>query len=152
MDVVIIIKPANCSYIIKAGYTRIISFIASGGVGKSALVNAWLNSMEDDNYRGAEYVYGWSFYSQGVTEQTQASADEFFNDTLSWFGYTGETPAAQHKKGKLLAEILAGRKCLLLLDGLEPLQYPPGPMCGKLKDQAMLAFLRVISRSFLRIN
>ena len=71
-------------------HTRVISFIAFGGVGKSALVNAWLNNMEADNYRGAECVYGWSFYSQGVTEQTQASADAFFNDCLTWFGYTGK--------------------------------------------------------------
>ena len=65
---------------------KILSFIAWGGVGKSALINAWLNKMAEHNYEGAELVYGWSFYSQGTKEKGQASADEFFNDAFKWFG------------------------------------------------------------------
>ena len=67
-------------------HTKIVSFVAWGGVGKSALINAWLNNMEAHNYKGAERVYGWSFYSQGTKERGQASADEFFNDAFKWFG------------------------------------------------------------------
>src|SRR5437868_13060865 len=48
---------------------NVISFIAWGGVGKTALVNHWLKQrMALDNYRGAERVYGWSFYRQGTNE------------------------------------------------------------------------------------
>ncbi len=57
-------------------HTNVLSFVAWGGVGKTALVNRWLNQMELDNYRGAQRVYGWSFYSQGTKEERQVSADE----------------------------------------------------------------------------
>jgi len=56
--------------------------VAWGGVGKTSLVNRWLNHMENDNYRGAKRVYAWSFYSQGAEEGKQASADEFLQETL----------------------------------------------------------------------
>ena len=46
--------------------TNILSLIAEGGAGKSALVNEWLKRMQADSYRGAEAVLGWSFYSQGI--------------------------------------------------------------------------------------
>lgn len=127
--------------------TRIISLIAWGGVGKSALTNAWLNEMDLQNFKGAEQVYGWSFYSQGTKEDTQASADVFLNDALKWFGYEGKPPKSQFEKGRLLAAQIANKKTLLILDGLEPLQYSPGEMHGKLKDQAMQALLKGLARS-----
>jgi hypothetical protein len=127
--------------------TRILSFIAWGGVGKSALINGWLNKIADLNYKGAELVYGWSFYSQGTKEKGQASADGFFNDAFTWFGYTGEIPKTQHEKGRLLAEIISKQKTLLILDGMEPLQYPPGEMHGSLKDQTMTGLLKNLVRN-----
>jgi TIR domain len=48
--------------------TNILSLIAEGGAGKSALVNEWLTNLHVDDYRGAEAVLGWSFYSQGTKE------------------------------------------------------------------------------------
>lgn len=65
--------------------THIISLVAWGGVGKSALVNYWLARMARDDYRGAERVYGWSFYSQGTTDRA-VSADQFIEAALTWFG------------------------------------------------------------------
>ncbi len=56
--------------------TNVISFVAMGGVGKSALVNAWLDRLAGDGWRGAERVLGWSFYSQG-TEAAGASSEAF---------------------------------------------------------------------------
>jgi hypothetical protein len=37
---------------------NVLSLVAWGGVGKSALVNKWLSQMAKDNYRGAERAYG----------------------------------------------------------------------------------------------
>ncbi len=60
--------------------------MAWAGVGKTALVNVWLNKIGGEQYRGAERVYGWSFYSQGATEQKQISTDLFIVSALEWFG------------------------------------------------------------------
>ena len=64
---------------------NILSLIAEGGAGKSALVNEWLKRLQADNYRGAEAVLGWSFYSQGSKERA-TSAEEFLNWALDKLG------------------------------------------------------------------
>jgi hypothetical protein len=127
-------------------HRNILSLVAWGGVGKTALVNEWLNRMELDNYRGAERVYGWSFYSQGTREDKQASADTFFEDALAWFGYQGEPLKSPWEKGKELAQLIKQHKTLLILDGLEPLQYPPGEQEGVLRDQGLQALLKDLAR------
>jgi hypothetical protein len=37
---------------------NILSLVAEGGAGKSALVNEWLRRLQAENYRGAESVVG----------------------------------------------------------------------------------------------
>jgi tetratricopeptide (TPR) repeat protein len=128
--------------------TCLVTLIAWGGVGKTALVNHWLNMLAKDNYRGAKKVYGWSFYSQGAEEGKQASADEFLFETLKWFEDPQPEEGAAVEKGRRLARLVGKEKTLLILDGMEPLQYPPGEVHGfdgKLKDQGMRAFLRELT-------
>lgn len=121
--------------------TNIVSFVAWGGVGKTALVNHWLKQrMARDDYRGAGRVYGWSFFSQGTTERA-ASADLFIDQALRWFGDKDPTAGSPWDKGERLARFLRQTRTLLVLDGLEPLQHPPGTQEGKLKDAAMQALL-----------
>jgi nucleoside phosphorylase/tetratricopeptide (TPR) repeat protein len=121
--------------------TNIIAFLAWGGVGKTALVNQWLKRrMARDNYRGAERVYGWSFYSQGTGERA-ASADLFIDQALRWFDAPDPTAGSPWDKGERLAHLVRQTRTLLVLDGLEPLQHPPGPQEGRLKDAAMQALL-----------
>jgi hypothetical protein len=106
--------------------TNIITFVAWGGVGKTALANHWLKKrMAADGYRGAERVYGWSFYSQGTSERT-ASADLFIDQALRWFGDTDPTAGSPWDKGERLAHLIRQTRTLLILDGLEPLQHPLG--------------------------
>ena len=127
--------------------TKIISFVAWGGVGKTALVNEWLNLMGEKNWQGAQRVYGWSFYSQGTKEDRQASSDVFLANALKWFGDkdTAESKESAWDKGVRLADLIGEQKTLLILDGVEPLQYPPGPMAGRLKDQGLQVLLKELS-------
>jgi len=128
-------------------HTHILTLVAWGGVGKTALVNEWLNHMEKDNYRGAERVYGWSFYSQGTREDRQVSADEFLAHSLAWFGDPDPKAGAPWDKGVRLAALLRQQKTLFILDGLEPLQYPPGALHGQLKDQGLKALLKELANA-----
>jgi tetratricopeptide (TPR) repeat protein len=128
--------------------TNVLSLVAWGGVGKTALVNRWLNDMGADDYRGAEVVYGWSFYSQGTDEDRQASADEFIATSLREFGDPEPDAGSPWEKGVRLADLVRKHRTLLILDGLEPLQYPvttAEELRGKLKDQGMQALLRELS-------
>ncbi|TKJ39095.1 hypothetical protein CEE37_11790 [candidate division LCP-89 bacterium B3_LCP] len=121
---------------------NVISLVAFGGVGKTALVNVWLNNIAQDHYRGAQKVYGYSFYTQGTSEDKQASADPFITAALEWFGDPDPTEGSPWQKGERLAKLVREERTLLILDGLEPIQYPPGEMGGRLRDPGMQSLLR----------
>src|SRR6516164_10819054 len=76
-----------------------------------------------------ELVFGWSFYRQGTRGDT-SSADEFLDAALTWFGDPDRRLGTAWEKGERLAKLITHRRTLLILDGLEPLQNPPGPQEG----------------------
>jgi hypothetical protein len=125
-------------------HINIATIVAWAGVGKSTLVNHWLGRMAAKNYRSAELVYGWSFYRQGTRGGT-SSADEFVDAALNWFGDPDSRIGTAWEKGERLAKLVAHRRTLLILDGLEPLQNPPGPQEGRLRDPSLQALLRELS-------
>lgn len=125
---------------------NVFTLVAWGGVGKTALVNKWISLMAQDGYRGAERVYGWSFYSQGAVEGRQVSADPFIAAVLQWFGDPDPTLGSPWDKGERLAELIKQQRTLLILDGLEPLQNPPPVEIGRIKDPSLCSLLRELAR------
>src|SRR4029077_15750166 len=123
---------------------NVVTIVAWGGVGKSTLVNHWLRRMAAEHYRSAELVFGWSFYRQGSSRGT-SSADEFLDAALAWFGDPDPRIGTAWEKGERLAKLVAHRRTLLILDGLEPLQNPPGPQEGRVHDPSLQAFLRELA-------
>jgi len=97
-------------------------------------------------------VFAWSFYSQGTREQTAVSSDAFLVAALSFFGDAATAGSAQgaFDKGRRLARLVGERRALLILDGVEPLQYPPRPpMDGKLKDAGIIELLKGLGATSL---
>ncbi len=125
-----------------ADKTNILVLDAMGGTGKTALINHFVQGLQTGGWRGAEAVFVWSFYSQGTDEGKQASADLFFSKALAWFGHTGDVPKSQHDKGVLLADLVHAKRTLLVLDGLEPLQYGPSRRAGGQGDAGLTGGLR----------
>ena len=123
---------------------NVVTIVAWAGVGKSTLVNHWLRRMAAEHYRSAERVFGWSFYRQGTSGST-SSADEFLDAALDWFGDSDPRIGTAWEKGERLAKFIAHRRTLLVLDGLEPLQNPPGPQEGRLRDPSLQALLRELA-------
>lgn len=131
---------------------RVLAFIAHGGVGKSTLVNHWLAELARENYPGASAVFGWSFYSQGVREQTAASSDMFIDAALRFFGDADPSAGSPWDKGSRLAHLVGSQRALLVLDGLEPLQSPHTFDRGTLRDPAMSTLLRTLARQSLGLR
>jgi hypothetical protein len=128
------------------GQTNMVVLDAMGGTGKSALINRFLADLANQGWGGAERVYAWSFYSQGTDDKRQGDADGFFAVALQWFGYKRE-PVRGAERGRRLAALIREKRTLLVLDGLEPLQYPahsPG-LEGKLKDDGLAALLKALA-------
>ncbi len=120
--------------------TNIVIFKAHGGVGKSTLVRVWTEQMAEDNYRGAEAVYAWSFYSQGTSERV-TSADQFVATALEFFGDPDPQKGSAWDRGERLAELIVKQRTLLLLDGMEPLQSGHDFDRGEIKDPALKTLL-----------
>jgi predicted ATPase len=123
---------------------NVVSVVAWAGVGKSTLVNHWLRRLAVDQYRWADLVFGWSFYRQG-TSGGASSADEFLDAALAWFDDPDPRVGTAWEKGERLAKLIANRRTLLVLDGLEPLQNPPGPQEGRLREPSLQGLLRELA-------
>jgi len=123
--------------------TRVISLIAWGGAGKTSLVIEWLTRVRNDAYRGADAVLCWSFYSQG-TQERAAAGEGLLDWALGKLKVRIDTPSAT-AKGERLAEELLRRRVLLVLDGLEPLQFGSEEQEGALKEHGLRVFLRALA-------
>ncbi|HMV48843.1 MAG TPA: TIR domain-containing protein, partial [Blastocatellia bacterium] len=132
---------------------HIVTFVALGGEGKTSLVADWVAELAAQDWPGGEAAFAWSFYSQGTREQVAASSDLFLKEALTFFGDDEDKAfaagsAGAFEKGQRLARVVGRRRALLILDGLEPLQYAPGsPMAGELKDQGVAALLKGLATS-----
>jgi Protein kinase domain/NACHT domain len=123
---------------------NVVTIVAWAGVGKSTLVNHWLRRMAADHYRSAALVFGWSFYRQGSRGDT-SSADQFLDAALTWFGDPDPRLGTAWEKGERLAKLVSRRRTLLVLDGFEPLQNPPGPQEGRVREPSLQALLRELA-------
>jgi len=116
---------------------HILTFVALGGEGKTSVVAKWAVDLAFQEWPGCDAALAWSFYSQGTREQLAASSDLFLNEALTFFGDAAmaASAAGAFDKGRRLAQLVGERRALLILDGLEPLQYAPtSPTPGELKD------------------
>jgi hypothetical protein len=134
---------------------RVLTFVALGGEGKTSLVAKWAADLAFRNWPGCDAVFAWSFYSQGTREQMAASSDLFLKEALTFFGDDKDkefaaSPAGAFEKGQRLARIVGERHSLLILDGLEPLQYSTEAKAfkpGELKDQGVAKLLKDLASS-----
>lgn len=126
---------------------NIYTLVAWGGAGKTSLVFHWVQTrFAATGWPGIERYFDWSFYSQGTGESRQTSADLFIAKALEFFGDPDPIVGSPYERGERLAGLIRQHRTLLILDGIEPLQYPPNdPQAGRLKDQALDALLRELA-------
>lgn len=127
---------------------HVLTFVALGGEGKTSLVAKWAADLAHNDWPGCEAVFAWSLYSQGTSES--ASSDLFLDAALEFFGDKEMAGSAQHasEKAKRLAQLVGAKRALLMLDGIEPLQYSPtSTMPGELKDAGLAALLKGLAAS-----
>ena len=122
---------------------HVLTFVALGGEGKTSLIAHWVAQLAQTDWPACAAAFAWSFYSQGTRDQNAASSDLFLAEALKFFGVAGMETQSAYEKGRRLAKEIGGRRALLVLDGLEPLQYAPtSPTKGELKDDGIAALLK----------
>ncbi len=159
----------------KQGTANLLSIIAWGGVGKTALLAYWVQSRFTDHgwqdegqfdpaatnsapeskvgnpkSRIPQAYFDWTFYDQGTrsddaTHAGAASVGTFFQSALKHFG--DPNPESPHDKAARLARLIQAQRSLLVLDGLEPLQYPlHHPQAGQLTDPDLRELLGLLAQ------
>lgn len=116
--------------------TNFVQIIAAGGTGKTALADKWFRAHLDE-----ATVFGWSFYSQGTSEDRQTSSDPFFAEILTFFGITVPATGSVYAKAEAIAQRMREERVLLILDGIEPLQDSRGAF----RDQGLKALLQELA-------
>ncbi|MEQ1934361.1 MAG: hypothetical protein ABL962_10870, partial [Fimbriimonadaceae bacterium] len=122
------------------GILNVVAFVGGGGYGKSTLVNKWLVKLGEHDWRGAHRVFGWSFYAQGSDPEREFSAQSFIDEALKFFGDNLPHLGSAWDRGQRLARMVGSTKSILILDGLEPLQWRIGEL-RKVKDPALSALI-----------
>jgi hypothetical protein len=127
--------------------TNIVVLHAIGGAGKTALMRTFVDGLADTDFAGADKVFGWSAYSQGSGDNRTANADEVIARALGFFGHDLARHPIQDpvERGRKLAHLVAARRSLLILDGLEPLQELPHVNGGRLKDRGLAALVKELA-------
>ena len=127
------------------GDTNLVAFTAGGGVGKSTLARVWAEMLAEDGWRGAERAYAWSFYSQGTDRMTDAEA--FISEALKRFGDNTPEELSLWDRGERLANCVRGRRTLLILDGVEPLQSDDeGVDRGSIRDPGLRTLVEELAK------
>jgi len=126
---------------------NVYTLVAWGGVGKTSLVAHWVSQrMAATGWPGVERYFDWSFYSQGTGESRHTASDQFIQEALKFFDDPDPTKGSPWERGERLARLVRRHRTLLVLDGIEPLQYPVNdPQAGRLKDQALEALLQSLA-------
>ncbi len=126
---------------------NIYSLVGWGGVGKTSLVAHWVSHrMAARGWPGVERYFDWSFYSQGTGESRQTSSDLFIQEALKFFDDPDPTKGSPWERGERLAGLVRRHRTLLVLDGIESLQYPVNdPQAGRLRDEALEALLQSLA-------
>ncbi len=126
---------------------KILNIVGVGGAGKTALVNNWMGRMAVDNYRGAEYVYAWSFNEQDSKREKENSTDLFLRKALDFFSDPNPDDGDPKKKSLRLVDYLRQKHTLLIIDGIESIQYTNNDSypTGVLKDRGLKILLKELA-------
>lgn len=140
-------------------------FLLSGatGIGKTALLRHWLHTLQKKHWHDAEAVFFWSFYPPDLTQPLQDPVEEFFRHALYWFGGEESANVPNLLQGEHLATLIQAHHTLLILDGLETLQFKTGSAVNQVGDPRLNRLLErlaehnhglcvVVSRAPLQLN
>lgn len=115
---------------------RLIVIRAPGGAGKSIAVRSWVDQREKDLRERFAKIFLWSFYRQGQTPEF-VTIDPLFDTLAPFLGGALRSSDSARAKALVCLERLQREPVLLVIDGVEALQYPPGDELrreGRFKD------------------
>lgn len=127
--------------------TKVLGLIADGGVGKTALVYEWLNRLSC-RQTDVERIFGWSFYDP-ESHTVSSTSEAFSKNVFRFFEDDGIALRTHDARACRIFDQLRRSSTILVLDGVEPLQYSndvPDYKKGEFVDRLISALLRLVAR------
>ena len=128
---------------------HVLTFVALGGEGKTSLVAKWAAELASAGLARLRRRLCLVLLQPGHARATgrflrpvPQGGPDLLRRRRRIKAFAA-SPAGAFEKGQRLAHLVGQRRSLLILDGLEPLQYAPtSPTPGELKDQGIAALLK----------
>lgn len=99
---------------------EVVGITGMGGMGKSALVSAWLDGLIQDP-KAIRKIFAWSFNKPDRSE-SDSEFDVFFKQVTDFLEGPSTPPKVSHEQADLLITILKQQPTILILDGWETMQ------------------------------
>jgi DNA-binding winged helix-turn-helix (wHTH) protein len=128
--------------------TQIVQLVADGGVGKSAIVWHWIERLRRKAPEDLKFGFEWSFYSQGH-HRYAADSGACIRAALAHYGVrpSEEDLRRESVLARLLAIAIEKNGGIIVLDGLEPLQFSIESNNGDYRDEGIKELLALLSRA-----
>ena len=150
-----LIHSLNAATAQSSSRTNVFCIVGSTGLGKSSVVGEWLQQLDQQKqWAGFRRVIVWSFKAQrtpGNTPITGLTADQFVEQALRHLGAEFQIENENAiDRGRRLAMLIQQQPTLLVLDGLELLQFHRGDHTsgrrqGQCGDQTLVALLEELA-------
>ncbi len=136
----------NLDSALQEGAVRIVAVTGIGGIGKTALVDQWLAELGAEDWKGAELVLGWTF-RRARDASPEGELQACLRSVLELAGETALEGLSGSELVREVLDVLQGRKAVLVLDAVEPLQSPAAVAGSRSRDQPLLrTFLSRVAR------
>lgn len=125
--------------------SRVVLMHGFGGIGKTTILWNWVERLRGMQFPGLPQVFAYSFYNQGAQSGGKVSSRPFFDEARHHFRQLGcrTLDAANPERfGEEVARAFRQVGGLIVLDGLEPLQFAPNVNGGRCQDQELHDFLQ----------
>ncbi len=114
-----------------------------GGIGKTSIIHRWLNEFPT-NHPGRS-AWCFSFYDQGSKERYSTS-----REFEAWLSLKLALPSVEatlnaHERARSAFQQLEQTAPVLILDGLEPMQFGDGRRYGEIKDDFLSTLIGLLA-------
>jgi tetratricopeptide (TPR) repeat protein len=121
----------------------VVTVVAEGGAGKTTLISRWLSERLPNDSSRKCHVF--SFY--GTRERKTWSTADLLTELESSLGRPSNSQAhSQHQRIRGIVEDARRDSLVLILDGIEVLQAPPGPHAGRIQDPLVRTLVQDLAK------
>lgn len=126
---------------------KLVQIVGFAGIGKSSVVNSWLEIVKQAHTHSVNKIFAWSFDWQSAALDERSSTEHFLQSALEWFGDSNSRQYSSWTKATRLAALVSDQPTIFILDAIESLIPSPNYNEDKINDPSVMLLIRELSSS-----